>query len=157
MKKVWTGKRFSVLVEDGHEVANTPDAVAIVAVDADDCVVLVRQERIATGGTLLELPAGLIDDGETPLESAQRELREETGLRGGEWRQLTSFWSSPGFVNERVWVFAASALDEGEPDPDEGEELEIVRWPLSEAAARLVEIEDATTLIGLLLYLRERS
>jgi ADP-ribose pyrophosphatase len=155
--RVWTGKRFSVFVEDGYEVADTPDAVAIVAVDAEDRVVLVRQQRIATGGELLELPAGLIDEGEAPLESAKRELREETGLHGGRWRELTSFWSSPGFVNERVWVFAATGLDEGEPEPDEGEELEIVRWPLSEVGARLADVKDATTLIGLLLYLRKPS
>ena len=102
---------------------------------------LVRQERVAIGGKLLELPAGLIDEGEEPLESAKRELREETGLRGGQWRELTSFWSSPGFVNERVWVFAATGLDEGETEPDEGEELEIVRWPLSEVEARLAELD----------------
>jgi ADP-ribose pyrophosphatase len=155
--RVWTGKRFSVFVEDGYEVADTPDAVAIVAVDAEDRVVFVRQQRIATGGELLELPAGLIDAGEAPLESAKRELREETGLHGGRWRELTSFWSSPGFVNERVWVFAATNLDEGETEPDEGEELEVVRWPLSEVEARLTELDDATTLIGLLLYLREPS
>jgi ADP-ribose pyrophosphatase len=155
--KIWTGKRFSVLVEDGYEIADTPDAVAIVAVDAEDRVVLVRQQRVAIGGKLLELPAGLIDEGEAPLESAKRELREETGLRGGQWRELTSFWSSPGFVNERVWVFAATGLDEGEPEPDEGEELEIVRWPLWEVEARLADVKDATTLIGLLLYLRKPS
>ena len=155
MKKTWEGKRFSVLVEDNYEIADTPDAVAILAVDAEDRVVFVRQRRIATGGSLLELPAGLIDAGETPLETAKRELREETGLRGGTWRELTSFWSSPGFVNERVWVFAAHGLEEGEPDPDEGEELEVVRWTLPEVERRLPELEDATTLIGLLLYLRE--
>jgi ADP-ribose pyrophosphatase len=153
--KVWEGKRFSVLVEGPYEIADTPDAVAILALDGEERVVFVRQRRVATGGELLELPAGLIDEGETPLETAKRELREETGLRGGSWRELTSFWSSPGFVNERVWVFVADGLEEGEPEPDEGEELEVVRWTLSEVERRLPELEDATTLIGLLLYLRE--
>jgi ADP-ribose pyrophosphatase len=120
-------------------------------------VVFVRQRRVATGGKLLELPAGLIDEGEEPLASAQRELREETGLHGGSWRELAWFWTSPGFVNERVWVFVAEGLEEGEPEPDEGEELEVVRWTRSEVEARVHELEDATTLIGLLLYLRERS
>lgn len=155
--KIWRGRRFSVLVEDGYEIADTPDAVAILAIDAEDRVVFVRQTRVATGGKLLELPAGLIDEGEKPLETAQRELREETGLHGGSWRELASFWTSPGFVNERVWVFVAAGLEEGEPEPDEGEELEVVRWTLSEVEARLPELEDATTLIGLLLYLREVS
>ena len=154
--RAWEGRRFAVIVEDGYEIADTPDAVAIVALDAESRVVLVRQRRVATGGELLEHPAGLIDEGEDPLASAQRELREETGLQGGRWRELTSFWTSPGFVNERVWVFVADALEEGDPEPDEGEELEIVRWTLPEVEARLHELEDATTLIGLLLYLRER-
>ena len=154
--RVWEGRRFAVVVEDGYEIADTPDAVAIVALDSEERVVLVRQRRVAIGGTLLELPAGLIDEGEEPLASAQRELREETGLHGGSWRELASFWTSPGFVNERVTVFVATALAEGEPEPDEGEELEVVRWALSEVEARMQELEDATTLIGLLLYLRER-
>jgi ADP-ribose pyrophosphatase len=152
--RIWEGKRFSVLVEDGYEIADTPDAVAIVALDAEGRIVLVRQRRVATGTKLLELPAGLIDQGETPIETARRELREETGLRGGRWRELAAFWTSPGFMNERVTVFAAAGLEEGEPEPDEGEELEVVRWSLAEVKARIGELEDATTLVGLLLYLR---
>ena len=155
--RVWQGERFSVLVEDGYEIADTPDAVAVVALDAQERVVLVRQARPAIGGELLELPAGLVDEGEALLPAAQRELREETGLQGGSWRELTSFWTSPGFVNERVTVFAANGLEEGEPEPDEGEDIEVVRWTLAEVEARLHELEDATTLIGLLLYLREAS
>jgi 8-oxo-dGTP pyrophosphatase MutT (NUDIX family) len=119
--RAWEGRRFAVVVEDGYEIADTPDAVAIVALDSEQRVVLVRQRRVAIGGTLLELPAGLIDEGEEPLASAQRELREETGLHGGSWRELASFWTSPGFVNERVTVFVATGLEEGEPEPDEGE------------------------------------
>jgi ADP-ribose diphosphatase len=152
--RIWQGRRFSVLVEDGYEIADTPDAVAIVALDAEKRVVLVRQLRVATGGKLLELPAGLVDEGEEPLATAHRELREETGLRGGSWRELVSFWTSPGFVNERVTVFVAEGLEEGQSEPDEGEELEVVRWTLPEVKARVHELEDATTLIGLLLFLR---
>lgn len=155
--KVWEGKRFAVVVEDGFEVAHTPDAVAIVALDADGRVVLVRQRRTAVDADVLELPAGLIDEGEEPLESARRELREETGLRGGRWRELTSFWTTPGFVDERVTVFLAEGLDEGEPEPDDAEDLEPVRWTVEEVEARLGELDDATTIIGLLLLLRERS
>jgi ADP-ribose pyrophosphatase len=153
--KAWEGKRFAVLVEDAFEIADTPDAVAIVAVDAGERVVLVRQNRRAIGTDLLELPAGLVDQGEEPLAAAQRELREETGLHGGSWRRLTAFWTSPGFVNELVTVFVADELDEGEPEPDEGEDLEVVRWTLPEVEARVWELQDATTLVGLLLYLRE--
>jgi ADP-ribose pyrophosphatase len=155
--RIWEGRRFAVVVEDGYEIADTADAVAIVALDAEERVVLVRQRRVAIDGELLELPAGLIDEGEELLASAQRELREETGLHGGSWRELASFWTSPGFVNERVTVFVAAGLEEGDAEPDEGEELDVVRWTLSEVEARMHELEDATTLIGLLLYLRERS
>ena len=152
--KVWEGARFAVVVEDGYEIARTPDAVAIVALDAEERIVLVRQRRPAIDETSLELPAGLVDEGEEPLQTARRELREETGLSGGSWRELASFWTSPGFIDERVTVFVASGLEEGEPEPEEREELEVVRWTLPEATERLHELEDATTLIGLLLYLR---
>ena len=155
--KAWEGKRFAVLVEDGFEIADTPDAVAIVAVDADERVVLVRQHRRAIGTELLELPAGLVDEGEEPLAAAQRELREETGLHGGSWRELAAIWTSPGFVNELVTLFVADGLEEGEPEPDDGEDLEVVRWTLPELEARVGELKDATTLVGLLLYLREPS
>jgi ADP-ribose pyrophosphatase len=154
--RAWEGERFAVEVDGDVEIARTPAAVTVVAVDADGRIVLVRQPRPAAGKPLLELPAGLIDEGEEPLTSAQRELREETGLHGGIWRELAAFWSSPGFTDEHVTVFAAEGLEEGEPELDEGEEIEVVRWPVQEAEARIGELEDATTLVGLLLFLRQR-
>lgn len=152
--KVWQGERFAVRLENGYEVAETPPAVAIVAVDREGRLVLVRQHRQAARTDLLELPAGLIDEGETPLAAAKRELREETGLHGGDWRELAAFWSSPGFTDEHVTVFAATGLEEGEPDLDDGEEVEVVRWTLEETAANVADLRDATTLVGLLLHLR---
>lgn len=152
--KTWEGRRFAVRIENGREIAETPPAVAVVAVDPEGRIVLVRQHREAAGTDLLELPAGLIEEGETPLDAARRELREETGLQGGDWRELAAFWSSPGFTDEHVTVFAADELEEGEADPDDDEELELVRWTREEAAARVHELADATTIVGLLLYLR---
>lgn len=152
--RIWEGKRFAVRIENGREIAETRPAVAIVPVDPAGRIVLVRQHREAAGTDLLELPAGLIDEDESRLEAARRELREETGLRGGEWRELAAFWSSPGFTDEHVTVFAAEGLEEGEAEPDEGEDLELVRWTREQAAAQVRELADATTIVGLLLYLR---
>jgi len=105
---------------------------------------------------VLELPAGLLDPGEHPLTAAQRELREETGLHGGEWVEVASVFSSPGFTDERIHVFVATGLEEGDDDPDPGEDVEIVRVPQRDLPGLVDEIEDAKTLAGLLLYLRER-
>jgi ADP-ribose pyrophosphatase len=144
----------TLVVEDGKEIVRHGAAVAIVAVDRQERVLLVRQERPAVGGKVLEIPAGMLDGGERPLEAAQRELKEETGLHGGEWAEVASVLSSPGFTDERIHLFVATGLDEGEDDPDDGEELELVRVPVGELPGLLPEIEDAKTLAGLLLYLR---
>ena len=83
-----------------------------------------------------------------------RELEEETGLRGGVWERVTAFWTTPGFCNERMYVFFAEQLERGEPgEQDADEDIEIVRIPRADIGARLGEIEDAKTLVGLLLYL----
>jgi ADP-ribose diphosphatase len=158
---VYEGRLISVTLErwgeHQREIVEHPGAVAIVAVDRDGCVTLVRQLREATRGDLLELPAGTLELTESPLESARRELAEETGLAGGEWRQAAVFWTTPGFCRERMTLFFAEGVEVGEAQPDEDESFELVRWPVAEIDARLGEIEDAKTLVGLLLYLRSRS
>jgi ADP-ribose diphosphatase len=160
-RTVYEGRLISVTLErwgeHEREIVEHPGAVAIVAVDPDGCVTLVRQLREATRGELLELPAGTLELTESPLESARRELAEETGLAGGEWRQATVFWTTPGFCRERMTLFFAEGVEVGEACPDEDESFELVRWPVAEIDARLGEIEDAKTLVGLLLYLRSRS
>ena len=155
---VWRGHLIGVTVEQwgGHEreIVEHPGAVAIVAVDGEGYVTLVRQLREATRMRLLELPAGTAEPGEEPLETARRELQEECGLTGGEWRELAAFWTTPGFCRERMHLFAAEGVEQGEASPAEDEELELVRWRVADIGERLDEIEDAKTLAGLLLYLR---
>jgi ADP-ribose pyrophosphatase len=161
VETVYDGNLIDLVVETWgdakREIVEHPGAVAIVAVDAQDRVVLVRQLREPARKKLLELPAGGLDDGEEPLAAARRELVEETGLHGGDWRELHAFWTTPGFCKEHMTLFLATGLEEGEPEgADEDESIELVRWPAAEVAARLGEIEDAKTLAGLLLFLRDR-
>jgi ADP-ribose diphosphatase len=160
-RTVYDGKLFDVTIErwgdNEREIVEHPGAVAIVAVDADGMVALVRQPREAARKELLELPAGTLEDGELPLESARRELKEETGLTGGTWRELAAFYTTPGFCRERMHVFAADGVESGPASPEEDEQLELVRWRLRDVASRLGEFEDAKTLAGLLLYLHETS
>jgi ADP-ribose pyrophosphatase len=156
-QRVYEGRLLGLTVEhwgeNEREIVEHPGAVAVVAVDEEGCVALVRQLREATRKRLLELPAGTAEPGEEPLATAQRELREECGMSGGEWRELAAFWTTPGFCRERMHLFAAEGVERGEAAPAPDEELELVRWPVSEIEARLHEIEDAKTLAGLLLYL----
>ncbi|MGD9734322.1 MAG: NUDIX domain-containing protein [Solirubrobacterales bacterium] len=146
--------------EDGtvvvREVAEHPGSVAIVAHD-EQFVHLVAQPREAVEeDRLLEIPAGTLDvDEETPLECARRELAEEAELQASEWRQLQVIYTSPGVLSEREWIFAATGLAPASGERDEDEQIEIVRLPIAEIPAALPEIRDASTLIGLLLLLRE--
>jgi ADP-ribose diphosphatase len=159
-RRVYEGRLLGLTVErwgeNEREIVEHPGAVAMVAVDTEGYVTLVRQLREATRKRLLEIPAGTAEPGEQPLETARRELQEECGLTGGEWRELAAFWTTPGFCRERMHVFAVDGAERGEAAPADDEELELVRWPVAEIAQRLHEIEDAKTLTGLLLYLSTR-
>jgi ADP-ribose pyrophosphatase len=160
-RTVYDGNLIDVTLErwgdNEREIVEHPGSVAIVAVDGEQRVWLVRQLREAARKELVELPAGARDAGEEPLDAAKRELREECGLTGGDWRELGAFWTTPGFCREYMHLYLAEGVKAGDADPDEDEEVEIVQWRVDEVAAKLGEIEDAKTLAGLLLFLRLRS
>ncbi len=155
-RTVYDGRLFDVTLErwgeHEREIVDHPGAVAIVAVDTDGRVALVRQRREAVREYLLELPAGTLEAGESPLESARRELEEETGLTGGTWRELAGFYTTPGFCRERMYLFVAEGVEAGEAKPEEDEELELVHWDVAEIDERIGELDDAKTIAGLLLY-----
>ena len=159
-RRVFEGRRISVDVErwgdHEREIVRHPGAVAIIAVDADRRVTLVRQLREPARKHLLELPAGTCEPDEDALATAKRELVEEAGLAGGEWRLAASFFSTPGFCDELVRLYIAEGVEPTERAPQEDEEIELVQVAVAELADLLPEIEDAKTLAGLLLYLRER-
>ena len=156
-RTAYDGELIGVTVErwgeHEREIVEHPGAVAIVAIDREDMLTLVRQRREAVRTELVELPAGTLEEGEAPLASARRELQEETGLTGGTWRQVAEFYTTPGFCRERMHLFFAEELERGDASPESDEELEVVRWARAEIAERVAEIEDAKTLAGLLLYL----
>lgn len=125
-----------------REICGHDDAVAVIALDADDQVTLVRQYRHAVGERLWELPAGLCDvEGEEPLETARRELREETGLEADHWRPVIEMIPSPGFCTERVHVFLATGLREvGRPEAEHEEaDMEVARVPFAEAVDAVLD------------------
>lgn len=160
-RRAFQGRLLAVDIErwgeHEREIVVHGPSVAIVAVDEDGRVTLVRQAREPARRRLLELPAGGVAAGETPLDAARRELAEETGLRGGEWRELTAFFTSPGFCDERMHVFAVEGAHGVDAAPEADEEIELVRVPPAELPRVLAEVEDAKTLAGLLLYLRARG
>jgi ADP-ribose pyrophosphatase len=147
-------KRFRRLSgeEVEREVVVHPGSVAIVAHD-DEAVHLIRQPREAVDEDgLLEIPAGTLDvAGESPLECAQRELAEEAGLAAEEWSELHAIYASPGYLSEKLTIFEATGLSPQAAEADEGEQIEVVRLSLAQLDSALSGIEDAKTLVGLLL------
>jgi len=143
-----------------RDVVHHPGAVAILAVDDDGRLLLVRQWRVPARQALLEIPAGTLDihDGvtEDPALAARRELEEETGHRALSWRKLVTFWTAPGFTSELMHLYLATGIVGAEGDerltPDEDERLELRHVGIDEAHDMIErgEICDAKTILGIL-------
>jgi 8-oxo-dGTP pyrophosphatase MutT (NUDIX family) len=159
-EEVWSGKIASVHVDrfrydDGaekdREVIRHPGAVVIVAHDGER-VYMVTQPREAVGAeALLELPAGKLDvEGEEPLDAARRELAEEIGKGANDWRPITTFYTSPGLLDEEMHLFLATDLYDQSAETDEDERIEIEAIPLAELDGAIERCHDAKSLVGLL-------
>jgi ADP-ribose pyrophosphatase len=150
-----------------RDVAEHPGAVAIVAVDDEDQVLLVRQYRSPAERVLLEIPAGTLDHGEAgsvedPEIASRRELEEETGYRAASWELLGRFWTAPGFTTELMYLYLATDLVAAGDDrlrPEADERLHLVRLPWRDAvtAAERGEIADAKSIVGLFWLARLRG
>lgn len=162
-QEVFKGKKFKVRVDTitdrpGHtyrrEIVVHPGAVVMVPVTKDGTILLVRQWRRAAGKVLLELPAGTLEEGEDPLETAKRELQEEIGFRSNNITPLGGFFSAPGILTEYLHLYLAEDLVASQLDPDENEELDLHEMTLEEALAKVEsgEIEDAKSICGLSRY-----
>jgi ADP-ribose pyrophosphatase len=134
------------------EMIRHPGAAAVVPVDEDDRILLVRQYRHAAGGWLLEVPAGKLDDGEDPAQCARREVEEETGFRPDDLLPMGWIWTTPGFTDERIWLYLARRLMPARQRLQRDEVLTVERRPLEEAIrmAESGEIRDAKTVCALL-------
>jgi ADP-ribose pyrophosphatase len=163
-RKIYTGKVFEVTVDTIREddvvyqrdVVHHPGSAVIVPLFADNTVALVRQYRHPAVKYLLEVPAGTLNHGERPEEGAARELEEELGVVAAKLVKLNEFFVSPGFCEEKMWLYLATDLTETSQRLEEDEIVEIVRVPLSRALEMISdgEIEDAKTIIGLMLTAR---
>jgi len=140
-----------------REIVEHGGCTAIVALDSEKNVLLVRQYRKAVERMLLEIPAGGIEPGEEPLEGARRELEEETGFSAERWEHLSVFYTSPGFCTEFMHLYLATELQPAERAADDDEHIEVIRVPLKKSLELIDsgEICDAKSIAGLLLALRK--
>jgi ADP-ribose pyrophosphatase len=131
-------------------------SAVMMAVDDRDRVMLVRQYRLPAKRSMWELPAGRIDEGETSLAAARRELKEETGLRARKWKRLVHYYPSPGFLEESMTIWLAKDLEQGDAEPMEDERIE-TRWFTKKELRAMIasnRIIDGKTMIGFLHWAR---
>jgi ADP-ribose pyrophosphatase len=167
-EKIWQGRIFEIErdclrdasgMEMIREVVRHSGGAGALAVNADGCVALVRQYRHPAGRELLEIPAGKLERGEDPAACAARELEEEIGFQAGIIRELSVFYSTPGFCEEQLHIFLATDLTPVSRRLDEDEVIEVIWLPLTEAVAMIGKggIVDSKTIIALLLAERMLS
>ncbi|MBL8163177.1 MAG: NUDIX hydrolase [Anaerolineae bacterium] len=167
-RRVYDGRLFNldvcdVRLPDGsivaREVVRHPGATALIALDDQENILLVRQFRIASGQVMSEIPAGTREGDEPPEICAVRELREETGYRPGKLHALGGFYVAPGYTTEYIYLFLATELVEDRLTGDSDEFIEVTRVTLDEALSMIErgEISDAKTIIGVLRYARHKA
>jgi ADP-ribose pyrophosphatase len=134
-------------------------SVAILPLVDHQHICLIRSRRLTVGETLIEVPAGTREAGESPLETARRELAEETGYRAARFDELASFYPSPGVSDERMWIFAARDLTPGEPAREANEEIDNLVVSFEEALSMIDrgEISDGKTIVAILQWQRRLS
>ncbi|MBI4460613.1 MAG: NUDIX hydrolase [Acidobacteria bacterium] len=155
--KVFTVRQHRAIEPGGvpvqREVVHHRGSAVVLPRTDDGRILLVRQFRFAAGGFLWELPAGSLDPGETPLQTARRELAEETGYRAAKWRKLVEFYASPGFLDEKMTIFLAQDIRPGIARPEEDERIQARLFDARELQTmiRKGKFRDAKTMLGLLL------
>lgn len=156
--------RFPDGSEGELEIIRHPGASAVVPFlsdprGEDPQILLLRQYRYAADGNLFEIPAGRLDEGEAPEACAHRELKEETGCTAASMQHLTTIFTTPGFIDERIHLYLAEGLTQGEPERESDEFAETVVMPLSRALVMIErgEISDGKTIVGLLFAAGFRS
>jgi ADP-ribose pyrophosphatase len=168
VREIFQGRVLRLTVEEVRlpngelatlEVAHHPGGAAVVAIDGQDRVCLLRQFRHAAGGWVDELPAGKLDGGEPPLACAQRELVEEAGMRADRWTVLGSFFTSPGVFTEVIHVFLAQGLTPVAMRPETDEVLEAHWLPFDAALslARTGSLRDGKSIVGLIWAEQHRA
>jgi ADP-ribose pyrophosphatase len=167
-RTLFCGKRFEIVAVDqpgndgemhSREIMRHPGAVVILPFVDEKHICLIRNLRVAVNETLIELPAGTREPNEAPELTAHRELQEETGYRAARLELLTTFYPSPGVMNEKMFLYSAHGLTAGEHAREVGEQIENLVVPIDEAYQMIErqEIQDGKTLVGLLLWAQKNG
>ena len=160
--KILKLNRDEVLLENGEhairEVIHHSGGAGVLAVDDEENIFLVKQFRYPYHEEMLEIPAGKLNEGEDPLECAKRELEEETGMCADKWESLGVYRPTPGYTDEKLYIFLATKLKNGTQRLDEDEFLDIEKYDLFRAVKMIErgEITDAKTVIAIYKYLIDR-